>query len=66
MFLPAQYGSVSWCSTALRTIAAAAGDSHPKENLWDEIREKIFKNYALKSIDAVHQKLEEAMRTEAH
>ena len=34
---------------------------NPKENLWDEIREKIFKNYALKSIDAVHQKLEEAI-----
>ena len=26
---------------------------NPKENLWEEIREKIFKNYALKSIDAV-------------
>src|SRR5262249_16052622 len=26
---------------------------NPKENLWDEIREKIFKNYALKSMDAV-------------
>ena len=25
---------------------------NPKENLWDEIREKIFKNYALKSMDA--------------
>jgi hypothetical protein len=25
---------------------------NPKENLWDEIREKIFKNYVLKSIDA--------------
>src|SRR5262245_8106470 len=24
---------------------------NPKENLWDEIREKIFKNYALKSMD---------------
>src|SRR5271169_5002595 len=34
---------------------------NPKENLWDEIREKIFKNFALKSIDAVHQKLEEAI-----
>ena len=34
---------------------------NPKENLWDEIREKIFKNYALKSIDAVHRKLEEAI-----
>jgi len=32
----------------------------PNENIWDEIREKIFKNYALKSIDAVGQKLREA------
>ncbi len=24
-------------------------EPNPKENLWDEIREKIFKNYALKS-----------------
>ena len=32
-----------------------------KENLWDEIREKIFKNYALKSIDAVRAKLKEAI-----
>ena len=32
-----------------------------KENLWDEIREKIFKNYALKSIDAVRAKLEQAI-----
>jgi hypothetical protein len=29
----------------------------PKENLWEEIREKILKNYALKSIDAVRAKL---------
>ena len=34
---------------------------NPQENLWDEIREKIFKNYALKSIDAVRRKLEEAI-----
>ena len=38
-----------------------APELNPKENLWDQIREKIFKNYALKSIDAVHQKLEEAI-----
>ena len=25
---------------------------NPKEDIWDEIREKIFKNYALKSIAA--------------
>jgi transposase len=34
---------------------------NPKENLWDEIREKIFKNYALKSIDAVRDKLQKAI-----
>jgi transposase len=33
---------------------------NPQENLWDEIREKIFKNYALKSIDDVYVELEEA------
>ena len=34
---------------------------NPKENLWEEIREKIFKNYALKSIDAVRSKLKQAI-----
>ena len=34
---------------------------NPKENLWGEIREKIFKNYALKSIDAVRAKLKQAI-----
>jgi transposase len=38
-----------------------APELNPKENLWDEIREKIFKNYALKSIDAVRDKLKEAI-----
>jgi transposase len=38
-----------------------APELNPKENIWDEIREKIFKNYALKSIDAVQSKLEEAI-----
>jgi transposase len=38
-----------------------APELNPKENLWDEIREKIFKNYALKSIDAVRAKLKEAI-----
>ena len=61
----------SWFSTAHPIIAAAiswfpdnisllflppyAPELNPKENLWDEIREKIFKNYALKSMDAVRQ-----------
>ena len=34
---------------------------NPKENIWDEIREKIFKNYALKSMDAVRAKLKQAI-----
>ena len=34
---------------------------NPKENLWDEIREKIFKNYALKSMDGVRAKLRQAI-----
>jgi transposase len=34
---------------------------NPKENLWEEIREKIFKNYALKSINAVRTKLQQAI-----
>jgi hypothetical protein len=29
--------------------------------LWDEIREKIFKNYALKSMDAIRAKLRRAI-----
>jgi hypothetical protein len=33
---------------------------NPQENLWDEIREKIFKNYALKSMSDVNAKLDEA------
>jgi len=33
---------------------------NPQENLWEEIREKIFKNYALKSMDKVYDKLQEA------
>ena len=33
---------------------------NPQENIWDEIREKIFKNYALKSMSEVNAKLDEA------
>ena len=38
-----------------------APELNPKENIWDEMREKIFKNYALKSMEAVHAKLDEAI-----
>ena len=34
---------------------------NPKKNLWDEFREKIFKNYAFKSIGAVRAKLKQAI-----
>ena len=38
-----------------------APELNPQEDIWEEIREKIFKNYALKSMDAVHAKLEQAI-----
>ena len=54
-------GEKSGIAQRLDHLATLRDQLNPKENLWDEIREKIFKNYALKSIDAVHQKLEEAI-----
>jgi transposase len=42
-------------------ITLLSPELNPKENLWDEIREKIFKNLALKSMDAVRAKLREAV-----
>jgi len=45
----------------LQFLPPYAPEHNPKENLWDEIREKIFKNYALKSMDAVRDKLDEAI-----
>jgi transposase len=44
----------------LQFLPAYAPELNPQENLWDEIREKIFKNYALKSMDDVNAKLDEA------
>ena len=46
---------------ALLFLQPYSPELNPKENLWDEIREKIFKNYALKSIDAVRAKLKQAI-----
>ena len=34
----------------LEFLPAYSPELNPQENLWDEIREKIFKNYALKSM----------------
>jgi len=44
----------------LHLLPPYSPELNPQENLWDEIREKIFRNYALKSIDDVYAKLEEA------
>jgi transposase len=44
----------------LRFLPPYSPELNPRENLWDEIREKIFKNYALKSMDEVYAKLEDA------
>jgi transposase len=46
---------------SLLSLPPYAPELNPKENLWKEIREKIFKNYALKSIDEVCQKLQDAV-----
>ena len=34
---------------------------NPSENMWDEMREKFFTNLMFDSMDAVEDKLEEAM-----
>lgn len=47
-------------NVTLQSIPAYSPELNPQENIWDEIREKIFKNYALKSMDEVMDKLEEA------
>ncbi len=44
----------------LAFLPAYSPELNPQETLWDEIRENIFKNYALKSMDEVYDKLEEA------
>jgi transposase len=37
----------------LEPLPAHSPELNPQENIWDEIREKIFKNYAAKSMDEV-------------
>ena len=44
----------------LHPLPPYSPELNPQENLWDEIREKIFKNYALKSMDEVYSKLDDA------
>jgi putative transposase len=45
----------------LKFLPPYSPELNPQENIWDEIREKIFKNYALKSMDEVNEKLDEAV-----
>jgi hypothetical protein len=44
----------------LHLLPPYSPELNPQKNIWDEIREKIFKNYALKSMDDVNAKLDEA------
>src|SRR6516225_9797862 len=44
----------------LHLLPPYSPELNPQENIWDEIREKIFKNYALKSMRDVNTKLDEA------
>ena len=44
----------------LQFLPPYSPELNPQENIWDEIREKIFKNYALKSMNEVNAKLDEA------
>jgi DDE superfamily endonuclease len=43
-----------------RVLPPYSPELNPQEHIWGEIREKIFKNYALKSTDEVCHKLVEA------
>ena len=44
----------------LHLLPPYSPELNPQENIWDEIREKIFKNSALKSMSDVNAKLDEA------
>jgi hypothetical protein len=45
----------------LHLLPPHSPELNPQENLWDEIREKIYKNYALNSMDDVNAKLDETV-----
>src|SRR3974390_172062 len=47
-------------NVTLEFLPPYSPELNPQENIWDEIREKIFKNYALKSMSDVNAKLDEA------
>jgi len=43
----------------LERLPPYSPELNPQETIWDEIREKIFKNHAAKSMDEVYEKLVE-------
>jgi transposase len=47
-------------NVTLAFLPAYSPELNPQEHSWDEIREKIFKKYAAKSMDEVCNKLIEA------
>jgi transposase len=47
-------------SIMLHFLPLYSPELNSQENLWDEIREEIFKKYALKSMEDVYVKLEQA------
>jgi hypothetical protein len=46
-------------NVTLARLRAHSSELNPRENILDEIREKIFKNYAAKSMDEVYEMLVE-------
>ena len=46
-------------NVTLARLPAHSPELNPQENIWDEIRENIFKNYAAKSMDEVCEMLVE-------
>ena len=44
-------------NVTLERLPPYSPELNPQETIWDEIREKIFKNHAAKSMDEVCEKL---------
>jgi transposase len=46
----------------LQPLPPSSPELNPVEHLWEEIREKWFENLVFDSLDAVEDRLEEALR----
>jgi hypothetical protein len=58
---PAHRGGELIVPENITLLPPYAPELNPKETLWEEFRKKLLKNYAIKSINEVHRKLEEAV-----